>query len=209
MPPWGSFTNKFLTQLIEGSKKFFLITKVSMAKTFTMPEFDKKVLWKFAAEDPEFLEYIPDNMIDKHKRIPKEWFWRTMVAHNPTWAEKYTEKVLELIQERKKKKKKENQITISEEHKKLFDKLNIKPSQLLLLKPKNRAVSKTKRKRPAAKDFGLKFGSGQEEKKGDDQIPEQANPGDKKEDENQNQAKEPAPKAETTKAADQMKLLSG
>ena len=162
MPPWGSFTNKYLTQLIAGTKKFYLITEVSMARTFTMPEFDKKVLWKFVEGNTEFLKLIPDNMIGKHKRIPKEWFWRTMVAFAPEWAEEYTKKVLELIRERKEKKKKDNQITISEEHKKLFEKLHIKPSHLLLLKPKTRAISKTKRKRPTAKDFGLSFGSKQQ-----------------------------------------------
>ena len=91
----------------------------------------------------------------------------------------------------------------------MFKKARKKPKQLLLLKFKPRKVSNTKRVRPAAKDFGLSFGGGEEEKKEDDQIVEEANPSDKKEDENQNQAKESEPKAETTKAVDQMKLLSG
>ena len=70
-----------------------------MSRTLATPEFDKAVLWNIVKDSPGFLKYIPDGLIRKPKRIPKDWLWRTIVAWDRAFAEEYAEQALRIYQE--------------------------------------------------------------------------------------------------------------
>ena len=67
-----------------------------MSRPLTTPEFDKGVLWDKVKDSPEFLRYIPDPLIRRPHRIPKDWLWQTIVAFDPQFAEAYSEQALRI-----------------------------------------------------------------------------------------------------------------
>lgn len=96
-------------------------------------------------------------MIDKPKRLPKDWFWRTIVRFDPDFANKYTEKAIELVYERKKKKKEKNLLQVTPAQQALLDKFNVKLGRAFRYNTKAPQPRSEPRKRQPAKDLGIKF----------------------------------------------------
>ena len=89
-----------------GTKLAYWDHEVSAAKTLKTPEFDKKVLWNKVKDNEAFKRYIPDNLIRKPERLPKEWLWRIISKFNPEFAQRYSKRALKIATEKKRTKSK-------------------------------------------------------------------------------------------------------
>ena len=126
LPPRHKCPRTFMLMILMGKKKHYWKKDVSFATTLTTPEFDKKVLWSKVKNNQRFLLYIPDNLIAKPERLPKEWLWRVICKFDPEFAEKYAKRALQ-IDAAKRLPKTKQIIKIAPEHLEVLKFLNIQP----------------------------------------------------------------------------------
>ena len=145
-----------MLQIIEGTKSAFSNHQVPNAKTLSTPEYDKAVLWNIVKNDVAFRKFIPENLMDKPRRMPKPWLWRLICAYDPQFAEAYANRARAVWHDKMRTKKKET-ITMTEENRQLFHKLQLVPAKDLLIMPRVQGPREGN-SRPKAKAFNIPFG---------------------------------------------------
>ena len=139
---------------LDGRKKYYFGSELSSSSTLNTPEFTTEVLWAKVKDNAEFLLYIPDNLIKRPDRIPKDWLWRLITRYNPKFAEEYSAAAMKIYED-KKRKKARKKINLTPEHIKLLEDNNIRPDIRLFYAVKERAPSKNTR--PAAQNIPVSF----------------------------------------------------
>ena len=79
-----------MLQVLMGVKWAWKVHEVPLARPLSTPEFDKKVLWEQVKNNQAFQKLIPENLMGKPRRMPKDWFWRLICKFDPTWADLYS-----------------------------------------------------------------------------------------------------------------------